>query len=128
MGDVLTPSQFGSFRGLQSGSFRTVEESIDEKTQLVAVYGDVDLKTAHGFRYSIEEAAREAKSRLIVDMSEVPFMDSSGLAALMTAQKVMRSDTRLVVVCPPNLKRIFEVTRLDTIVSIVGSLPEALVA
>jgi anti-anti-sigma factor len=61
-------------------------------------------------------------------MSEVPFMDSSGLAALIGAQKAVRASTRLVVVCPENLRRIFQVTRLDTVVSIVGSLPEALVA
>src|SRR4051794_26493044 len=113
---------------LSTGSFRTVEESIDDETQLVAVHGDVDLKTAHDFRDAIEEAAREAKTRLIVDMSEVPFMDSSGLAALMSAQKLMRTDTHMVVVCPPNLQRIFEVTRLDSVLTIRQSLAEALVA
>jgi anti-anti-sigma factor len=65
---------------------------------------------------------------LIVDMSEVPFMDSSGLAALIGAQKAFREHTQMIVVCPDNLRRIFEVTRLDEFVSIVGSLPEALVA
>jgi len=108
-------------------SFRSVEESVDDDTQLVAVYGDVDLKTARSFRGALDEAAQDGKRRLIVDMSEVPFMDSSGLAALIGAQKAF-ADTRLIVVCPDNLRRIFEVTRLDSIVSVVGSLPEALVA
>jgi anti-anti-sigma factor len=66
----------------------------------------------------LDEAAQDGKGRLIVDMSEVPFMDSSGLAALIGAQKAFRD----------NLRRIFEVTRLDSIVSVVGTLPEALVA
>ncbi|MFL5895979.1 MAG: STAS domain-containing protein [Thermoleophilaceae bacterium] len=110
------------------GSFRTVEESIDEETQLVEVHGDVDLKAARGFREALDEAAQDAKPRLIVDMSEVPFMDSSGLAALIGAQKSMRARTRMVVVCPENLRRIFEVTRIDSIVDVVSTLPEALVA
>ena len=55
-------------------------------------------------------------------------MDSSGLAALIGAQKAFRDRVKLVVVCPENVKRIFEVTRLDTIVTIVASLPEAFVA
>src|SRR3954447_26886706 len=114
--------------GLYMGSFRSVEESIDDETQLVAIHGDVDLKTARLFRDALDEAAQEGKPRLIVDMSEVPFMDSSGLAALIGAQKALRDRTRLIVVCPDNLRRIFEVTRLDSIVSVVGSLPEALVA
>lgn len=113
---------------LATGSFRTVEESVDDETQLVAVHGDVDLKTAKLFRMALDEACSDDKQRLIVDMSEVPFMDSSGLAALIGAQKAVRTRIRLIVVCPENLRRIFEVTRLDSVVAVVGSLPEALVA
>jgi anti-sigma B factor antagonist len=130
MHDVITPCQFGTFPSLSTGSlsFRAVEESIDEETQLVQIYGDVDLKTARSFRAAMDEAAQDGKPRLIVDMSEVPFMDSSGLAALIGIQKALRDRTRVIVVCPDNLRRIFEVTRLDSIVSVVGTLPEALVA
>jgi anti-sigma B factor antagonist len=113
---------------LSTGSFRTVEDAVDDETQLVAVYGDVDLKTAQSFRHALDDAAQDAKPRLIVDMSEVPFMDSSGLGALIGAQKAIRAHTQLVVVCPENLRRIFEVTRLDSVVTVVGSLAEALVA
>jgi anti-sigma B factor antagonist len=113
---------------LPFGSFRTVEESIDDETQLLAVYGDVDLKSARDLRDSLDEAAQDAKPRLIVDMSEVPFMDSSGLAALIGAQKAFRARTKMIVVCPENIQRIFEVTRLDSVVEVVGTLPEALVA
>ena len=125
---MLTRRQCDTFPGLQLGSFRTVEESVDDQTQLVAIHGDVDLKTAKSFRSALDEAAQDGKPRLIVDMSEVPFMDSSGLAALIGAQKAFREQTKVIVVCPDNLRRIFEVTRLDAIVAIVGSLPEALVA
>ena len=113
---------------MSTGSFRTVEESVDDDTQLVAVHGDVDLKTARQFRDALDEAGQDGKPRLIVDMGEVPFMDSSGLAALIGAQKAVRDRTQLIVICPDNLRRIFEVTRLDSIVTVVGSLAEALVA
>jgi anti-sigma B factor antagonist len=125
---VYTASASATFAALATGSFRTVEESIDEETQLVAVHGDVDLKTAHGFRDALDEASQDGKPRLIVDLSEVPFMDSSGLAALIGAQKAVRPKTQVIVICPDNLRRIFEVTRLDSIVTVVGSLAEALVA
>jgi anti-anti-sigma factor len=65
---------------------------------------------------------------LIVDMSEVPFMDSSGLAALIGAEKAIRGHTHMVIVAPDNLRRIFEVTRFNTVVPVVASLAEALVA
>jgi anti-sigma B factor antagonist len=117
-----------TFPHLSSGSFRTVEESIDDETQMVIIHGDVDLKTARNFRGALDDAAQDGKPRLIVDMSEVPFMDSSGLAALMGAHKALRAQTRMVVVVPDNLRRIFEVTKLDDILAVAGSLPEALVA
>jgi anti-sigma B factor antagonist len=126
--DGITPRQFATFSNLSTGSFRSFEESVDDETQLVQIHGDVDLKTARSFRAALDEAAQDGKQRLIVDMSEVPFMDSSGLAALIGAQKAFRDQTRLIVVCPDNLRRIFEVTRLDSIVCVVASLPEALVA
>lgn len=128
MRDGITRRQFATFHILSTGSFRSVEESVDDGTQLVQIFGDVDLKTARSFRAALDEAAQDGKERLIVDMSEVPFMDSSGLAALIGAQKAFKDQTRLIVVCPDNLRRIFEVTRLDSIVAVVGSLPEALVA
>jgi len=125
---VITRRQSATLAALLSTGFRTVEESVDEQTHIVQIYGDVDLKTAKSFRSALDEAAQDGKPRLIVDMSEVPFMDSSGLAALIGAQKAYRDQTRLIVVCPQNLQRIFQVTRLDSIVSVVGSLPEAFVA
>ena len=76
----------------------------------------------------MDEAAQDGKPRLIVDLDEVPFMDSSGLAALIGAQKALRPRINIVVICPDSLRRLFEVTRLDSIVTVVGSLAEALVA
>ena len=110
------------------GKFRSVEESIDDQTQLVAIHGDVVLKSARSFRAALDEAAKEGKRRLIVDMSDVPFMDSSGLAALIGAYKSLREPARPIVICPENLRQIFKVTRLDSVMSTVTSLPEALVA
>lgn len=109
-------------------TFWAVEESLDDKTQLVAVHGDVDLKSAREFRYALDDAAQDKKARLIVDMSDVLFMDSSGLAALMGAHKDIRGSTEIVVIVPENLRRIFEVTRMSAVVPVVGSLAEALVA
>ena len=43
------------------------------------------------------------------------------LAALIGAQKALRESTRLIVVCPANLRRIFEVTGLESLVCMVGS-------
>lgn len=108
--------------------FQAIEEAVDEDTQLLVVRGDVDMQNAADLRTAIEEAASDGKSRLVIDMTDVPFMDSSGLASLVGAQKSIRADVRMIVICPENLRRIFEVTRLDTILTVVSTLPEALIA
>ena len=108
--------------------FQTIEEVVDEDTQLLVVRGDVDLQNAGDLRSAIEEAASDGKARLVVDMTDVPFMDSSGLASLVGAQKAIDGEVRMIVICPENLRRIFEVTRLDTILTVVSTLPEALIA
>jgi anti-anti-sigma factor len=125
---VVRDGPCATVRILSTGSFRTVEESIDDETQLVMVHGDLDLKTARSFRSALDEAAQDGKPRLIVDLGEVPFMDSSGLAAIIGAQKAMRPKTRLVVICPEKLRRLLEVTRIDSVVTVVDSLAQALVA
>ena len=126
--DVITWRQSDSFPLLSTRSFRSLGESVDGETQLVAIYGDVDLRTARPFRSALDGAAQDGKARLIVDMTGVTFIDSSGLAVLIGAQKAFRPRTRVIIVCPEDLRRIFEVTRVDCIVSVVGSIAEALVA
>jgi len=108
--------------------FQTNEEMVDQDTQLLVVRGDVDLQNAGDLRAAIEDAASEGRSRLVVDITDVPFMDSSGLASLVGAQKAISDDVRMIIVCPENLRRIFEVTRLDSILTVVSTLPEALIA
>jgi anti-sigma B factor antagonist len=108
--------------------FRTIEQPVDDETHMLVVEGDVDMRSCEEFRDAIAEAAGDGKPKLVVDMSDVPFMDSSGLASLIGAQKALHGRVRIVAICPRNLRRVFEVTRLDTIITVVSSLPEALVA
>jgi anti-sigma B factor antagonist len=86
------------------------------------------VRSASELRRALDAAVRDCKPRLIVDLSGVPFMDSSGLVALTAAHKACRNTTRTIVVCPPSLRRLFEVTRLDSILCVVASLAEARVA
>lgn len=59
--------------------------------QLVAVSGDVDLVVADEFGAALDEAASAAGvDAVVVDLGEVPFMDSSGLHALLRAADALR--------------------------------------
>ena len=65
--------------------------------------------------------------RLVIDLSEVPYMDSSGVATLVEAMQVARRRNQKLILCSPQekVKAIFEIARLDMVFKIVGSRDEA---
>jgi anti-anti-sigma factor len=71
-------------------------------TAIVAAEGELDLRSAETFRRRLEEAAVDA-DRVIVDVTGVSFIDSSGIAELVRAHQAARAaGRRLVVVRDPD--------------------------
>jgi anti-sigma B factor antagonist len=90
--------------------------------------GEVDAYTVGQFRESLGELAET--SRLIIDLSAVPFMDSAGLGAIIGGiRKVGDNDGDVAVACDrPTLTRLLHTTGFDRIVPVSESIPEALSA
>jgi len=80
---------------------------------LVVLAGELDIYTVAGFRQEIE-SVDVGDSRLVVDLSEVTLLDSSGLGALVSLLNQTRSGSgQLGLVCPHRrLRRVFEITGL----------------
>ena len=74
------------------------------------------------------EPGNEAPVRHIFDLTRVPQMDSSGLGVLVSHHIACRAKgIRVVVAGPsPNVKQLFKFTKVDTILTIVGSVAEGL--
>ena len=89
-----------------------VERTSDEGVELVMVEGELDIATAPRLISVLNRAVGEALASLVVDLSEVDFMDSTGLALLINAhRRLTRRSKGFAVVCPPGpLWRVFEVT------------------
>ena len=69
--------------------------------KVIAPEGELDVAHVGEFRAAVSEAAREADGRLVVDLAEVSFIDSSGLGALLELyNRLRRSGRRLAVVAP----------------------------
>jgi anti-sigma B factor antagonist len=90
--------------------------------------GEVDAYTVGQFRESLGELAET--TRLIIDLSEVPFMDSAGLGALIGGiRKVRDNDGDVAVACDrPTLTRLLHTTGFDRIVPVSESIPDAIAA
>lgn len=104
---------------------------IDRPEQgIVVIYpsADIDMSRSPELRTSIRQEMGTGVHKLIVDLEDVHYMDSSGLATLVEAMRnASNSDTKLVI-CNMNQKvsAIFEIARLDTFFSIVASRDEAI--
>lgn len=70
----------------------------------------------------------EGERRLVVDLSEVSFIDSSGLGALLSGYKnaTQRGGTLILAGPQPRVRAMFELTRLNRVFDIYPRLQEAL--
>ncbi|MFD5316047.1 STAS domain-containing protein [Streptomyces sp. NPDC127098] len=58
---------------------------------VLRVVGELDLATSPGVRQRVHEAVADGRRRLVLDLSEVLFCDSSGVGVLVAARRLMRS-------------------------------------
>src|SRR5688500_15257305 len=110
--------------------FALTEDALDADRHVVAVRGEIDLFTAPELKQKLTDAIEGGKSRIVVDLSETTFLDSTALGVLIGAVKRLRSrEGALVIVnTDQNIAKTFEITGLDQIFTIVGSREEAIEA
>jgi anti-anti-sigma factor len=78
---------------------------------VLTVGGEVDIVTVESFDEALRNAQRSP--RVVVDLSEVTFMDSAGINALVGAYHRVGPDCELRLVgLRPNVRRVFEITGL----------------
>ena len=95
---------------------------------ILELSGDVDLHHSVELRQVLLEELGRKPSRLVVNMSQVAFMDSSGLATLVEALQLSRryGGQLKLVGMQPRVRSIFEISRLDTIFQTCATEAEAL--
>ena len=64
-----------------------VTSTDDGKTQIFALHGSLDIATSPTLRAALMEAAEHKGHLLVVDLSQLDFLDSTGLGALIGAHK-----------------------------------------
>ncbi len=110
--------------------FAVTEEPIDAERHVVAVRGEIDLFTAPELKQVLTGAIEQGRRRVVVDLSETTFLDSTALGVLIGAVKRLRSnDGALTIVnVDRNIAKTFEITGLDQIFALLPSRDEALQA
>jgi len=104
----------------------TIERHEAHGVVTLAVAGEVDLYSSPALREAVLKAAPKVKAELCIDLSGVPYMDSSGVATLVEGLKASKAkNTEFVLVAPsPPVLKVWQLARLDTIFTIRLAEPE----
>jgi len=92
--------------------------------------GEIDLARSPSMRARVAEVMKQNPKRVVVDLSGVPYMDSSGVATLVEALQGTRKSGGRLVLCglTPRVRSILEISRLDTVFTIAADRASAMSA
>ncbi len=97
---------------------------------VVAPRGELDLAVADRLRRTLTDLVDRGKSRIVIDLAAVPYLDSSGLGALVATMKHTRAAGGELRLCglQADVRTLFELTRLIRVMDIHATRQEALAA
>ena len=101
--------------------------AVDEQVWTIAPRGRIDLPAARAIEDAINELCDAGRSRIVVDLTEVVYMASAGLASLLTGvrrARLLRGDVRLAAMTD-RVREVFEMSGFDQVFTIYPTAAEA---
>lgn len=109
-----------------AGSIREFDVVVGDEagTTIVSLSGELDIATADRLAKALDGLTIENGGRLAIDLSSVPFMDSTGLRLLISANRAANEGGYefAVIAGDSPAKRVFELTKMDDHINVVDSL------
>ncbi|MDP8263663.1 MAG: STAS domain-containing protein [Candidatus Ancaeobacter aquaticus] len=93
---------------------------------IVTVDGQIDLYSSPDIRKELLSQAKTKKVKIVVDLSKVSYIDSSGVATLIEAmQKLKKVDGEIALVgLSESVKHVFEIARLESVFAIYKDIAD----
>ncbi len=97
-------------------------------TAVVVVAGEIDVYTSPLLQERLVEVLRDGISSIVLDLSAVTFLDSTGLGVLITCLKRCRSaeGDLVLVTAQPNVLKVLEITGLNDVFHVHDSVDDAI--
>ncbi len=88
---------------------------------VVRVSGEVDLTNSSQLRTALDAAVTESPRRVVVDMSEVTYIDSTAIHTLLSAYRRLtgQGGELCLVVEHPSIRRVLSILRIDKLAGLV---------
>ncbi len=105
-----------------------VETTKRGDASMVGLRGEIDVYTAPRLRQAIVDLVDGGERRIVVDMEGVDFLDSTGLGVLVEGLKRAKTNDGdlSIVATHDKILKIFDITGLNTVFPIHGSVDEAI--
>ncbi|MCA0870773.1 STAS domain-containing protein [Seohaeicola saemankumensis] len=105
----------------------TLTTTETDGARIITVNADrIDAAMAIQFKEDMREKTDPGPERVILDLSSVTFIDSSGLGAIVAAMKQLGDGRRLDLAgLTPMVEKVFRLTRMDTVFTLFSSLDDA---
>lgn len=104
-----------------------IEVSRSGQVTLVIPKGDLDMAVADQLKQTLTEMIDKGQAKIVLDLGAVPYVDSSGLGALVAAMKRARGSGGDIKLCglQPDVRSIFDMTRLIKVMDVHPTRAEA---
>lgn len=91
---------------------------VEGDAAVISVRGEVDVASAPALRGAIRQVIDDGSTRVVLDLADLEFIDSSGLGVLVGALKNLRErDGALVLrAVPPSTRKILDITGLSDVI------------
>ena len=104
--------------------------NVEEKNgiSICRMTGDIDINTSPDIKKSFDEITKEKKDKVVINLRDVSYVDSSGLATLVEILKNLRAygGKLKLTNLSAKVKGLFEITKLDKLFDIVAEEDEAI--
>jgi anti-sigma B factor antagonist len=99
-----------------------------EDSVVLSLQGEVDVSNSELVKNAALAALAQGAKRLVIDLSGTEYMDSAGLGILVgLLKRVKESDLVMAVAgAKPQVKRVFEITRLNRVFTMHDDVTSAL--
>src|SRR3989339_2188577 len=102
-------------------------DKLDNYTQIQVMIDKLDTHIAPSLKSELVLIAGNDEKNIVLDLSNCRYCDSSGLSAILVANRLCKNSNGIFVLTGLNdaVERLITISQLDTVLNITGSLDEA---